>query len=40
MNLAQAGLTSGLPTHIPSLVSQVSDLVRRVAAREIMPRYL
>ncbi len=36
MPLAPAALTLGASF----LVSQVSDLVRRVAAREIMPRYL
>ncbi len=44
MPLAQAELTLHVsplaPASPASLVSQVSDLVRRVAAREIMPRYL
>ncbi|MSQ60202.1 MAG: inositol monophosphatase family protein [Betaproteobacteria bacterium] len=45
MNLAQARLagwlsSSALPSAPSSLVFQVSGLVRQVAAREIMPRYL
>ncbi|MFN0316082.1 MAG: inositol monophosphatase family protein [Burkholderiales bacterium] len=39
MNLALAGLAPSL-SPASALVSQVSDLVRYVAAREIMPRYL
>jgi myo-inositol-1(or 4)-monophosphatase len=39
MKLALAGLAPS-PSPASSLISQVSELVRDVAAREIMPRYL